>query len=80
MSAELDRQIAALKFELDRHTSFDHLSDAESLRRALTTLEWMARHEGIIKSAVRLANEELKSLTGLPFDHSAVTINKSKVI
>ena len=78
MSAELDRQIAALKYELERHGSFDHLSDAESLRRALTTLEWMARHEGIIKSAVRLANEELKPFSGLDIDQSAVTIGRAR--
>ena len=76
MSAELDRQIAALKFELDRHASFDHLSDASSIHRALVTLEWMARHEGIIKSAVRMANEELKPFKGLDIDESAVTIRR----
>lgn len=76
MSAELDRQIAALKYELERHVSFDHLSDAESLRRALTTLEWMARHEGIIKSAVRLANEELKPFENLPIEHPDVAIRR----
>ena len=78
MSAELDRQIAALKFELERHASFDHLSDAASLGRALVTLEWMAKHEGIIRSAVRLASEELKPFKGLDIDESAVMIKRAR--